>query len=112
MSCKDGSVALVSWHGCLPEVMTVAALTGEGLGECSPVWQCSPPTLEPSRHFPGPMSFPRSLVMASSRCRVGVSWASLTSTAPRAGGQNRPLLHVPPAPFLELSTVGGVDLPG
>lgn len=36
VSCKDGSVALISWRGCLLEVMTVAAVTGGRAGRVLP----------------------------------------------------------------------------
>lgn len=104
------AACLVSWHGCLLEVMTVAALTGEWAGRVLPnlaVLTAPPGTIQALSKAPAPST--GSLVMASSRCGVGVQLGFPDPTAPGLVDGSRPLLHVPPLPSGTLQWVAWIS---
>lgn len=111
MSCKDGSVAPISWHWCLLEVMT-GAVTGERAGRVLPHLAVLTATLEPTRQ----LSRPHLLAQVSGHGFFqGLSGSQLgfpDPQSPQGWWAKQTLASRPPTPFLELSTEGGVGLPG
>ena len=91
--------------------MTVAAAPVGGLGVL-PICQCSPPTLQLSRR----LSRPHLLAQVSGHGFFQVLSGSQLGFpdphSPQGWWAEQTLASRPPTPFLELSTVGGVDLPG